>query len=206
MARRTELTPEEHDEFEEKSNLYKNLEENPFNEVEDLLMEYDIYPIVSGSRETALIGEGSFNKVFEVTYKGKHAVAKITSSKKDLDMMLKLSELRSEFGEYGKHFPIVYTYFEDTLENKQIYCLVVEYLWPINSHLKSLLFKELSIIDDDTKNEEEINKLKINKIKKIKNKFIILFKNDILNKILEKINFDFDNLFIGKIRFILKNL
>lgn len=133
--------------------LKKRITNPTFNE--ELLLKYNIIPIVS-LNETSLLGEGGYSKVYEVSYKGKHAVAKITDSENDFNMILALNDFKSSLGEDAKHIAEVYDYFihnpnksenqEDEFDKSYepdlsnlLYIMVIEKLNPLSSNIKNML-------------------------------------------------------------------
>jgi serine/threonine protein kinase len=128
----------EEDEAEEK--LKKRAEKSNLYDDEKLLLKHNIIPVVRG--EHSFLGAGQYSRVYEVVYKGKHAVAKITEHWNDVRTIKALSDMRGKFEQrLSRHLPVVYTTIEDKYENgKIIYIVVVERLEPLEPHIKSLLF------------------------------------------------------------------
>jgi hypothetical protein len=109
-----------------------------FSDVYKILISHNIYPI-QNSFVSALLGKGSSSDVFEVDYKGKRAAAKITNSINDFEIILKLNNLRPEFGNLAKHLPIVYDYFQEKLNGRTIYIVIVEYLNKTNYKMSEII-------------------------------------------------------------------
>jgi hypothetical protein len=120
------------------------------NPVFEYLVQKGIVPIITPrkndrdeEKETAHLGGGMYSEVYEVSYKGKLAVAKITESKKDFDIMLNLEALRSKLGKDAKHLPIILDKFTipsggEIFDPK--YVIIVEKLVPLSPHLVDMLF------------------------------------------------------------------
>jgi hypothetical protein len=114
------------------------------------LVERGIIPIVTPRERghSAHLGEGMYSAVYEVSYKGRLAVAKITGSQKDFDIMLKLDALRPKLGEDAKHLPVIFDKFSVPIPDHDTkYVIIVEKLVPLNSHLKSMLFSRDKVSD-----------------------------------------------------------
>lgn len=86
------------------------------------------------------LGSGSFSRVYEVDFNGKWAVAKITNSTRDVQVINELYNLKEKLGEGAKHILNVYATFRDKdSQGNNIYIIVAEYLKPLNEHIKDLL-------------------------------------------------------------------
>jgi hypothetical protein len=111
---------------------------------EQMLLNHGITPIGFRTGEEDFLGRsflahGSYVHVYEVSYKGKRAVAKVSFEEQDIKMIKMLSDLRAQLPkELAKHLPKVYTTFFD--DEYQQHVAVVEFLQPLNAHLQSLLF------------------------------------------------------------------
>lgn len=102
-----------------------------------LLTEAGIKFLPAGG--TFFLGIGDNQAAFRIIYKGKEAVAKISSSWENTQNMLKLNQIKSSLGELGKHIMNVYDMFK--LQGNDIYYVtIVEPLLPIPSIIKNTLF------------------------------------------------------------------
>ena len=141
-------------EAKEDEEQLKRWYQSPKNEggwFEDILFKKGIVPIQTPRGDTAkttsVLGSGEYSKAFEVLYKGKHAVAKVTYRKDDVDIVMRLDELRSKLPEnIAKHILKVYESFivtEDINDLNDVglgggdddgelkYVVIVEYLTPL---------------------------------------------------------------------------
>lgn len=92
------------------------------------------------------LSKGTFSRVYEVDFNGKWAVAKITNSTKDMQVINDLYNLKEKLGEGAKHILNVYATFRDKdSQGNNIYIIVAEYLKPLNPHIKDLLAPEGTI-------------------------------------------------------------
>lgn len=164
---------------------------------EKLLLKYNIIPIITLRRnptpdvipedeiETSLLGSGASSHVYEVLYKGKLVVAKITDNPNDILFLDKLSKIKSSFGEGKEHLPEVY----DIIEDIEGWIAVVEKLKPINIHLKTLLYQKYAT---PTNRKSFLTYLKDNKTI-----------SSIVDKIFEKFDWFFDNSILKKVKNII---
>lgn len=121
---------------EQVARLRKWAEKNP-SEEEQILLQHDVIPI-KRSDDESLLGSGSFSDVYEVIWNGRHAAAKVTHSKSDVEAMEKMDELGDVYG--FDHIAKVYdvithenekvknSRFEITGRDPFIYIIIVEYL------------------------------------------------------------------------------
>lgn len=103
------------------------------------MIVHDIIPIISerpNGQYSAELGSGAFNVVYEVSYKGRLAVAKVSSNLADYNAMLKLNELKKQLGADSKYIATVLNHL--IIGNR--YVVIVEKLEPLNSHLQQILF------------------------------------------------------------------
>lgn len=155
--------------------LKKRINESKIDNFEKILLKHNIIPIIS-IREDSFLGAGCFSTVFEVSYKGKLAVAKVTDSKSDFDSILFLDKIKPALGNDSKYLPNIYDNFKYTDEDGNIlYILIVEKLEPINSHI-------LNAVYDNANNKKVWQKVKEN-----------IDKNDILNILIKE-----NDLFFGE--------
>jgi hypothetical protein len=118
------------------------LRENP---IFYALIERGIIPIIASRvvndfnemEDTALLGKGFFSKAYEVYYKGRLAVAKITRSEQDYHSMLKLNKIKSALGSDAKYLPQIYDHF---IASDSTYVIVVEKLNHINPNLLTTIY------------------------------------------------------------------
>jgi len=105
------------------------------NEDRELLLKYNIVPLEVGENFDPLLGYGGSCNVYHVLYKSKTAVAKITTSIKDVNNMRKLYEFRNKFpAKYRKHIAKVF----DVIKDGDNYIIVVEKLITLNKHVADL--------------------------------------------------------------------
>ena len=119
------------------------------DEIGHALAKLGIYVLHSGEEDKILLGQGAFNKVYDVTYKNKHAVARISSSQDEVDA-LKMFESYKDVvpKKYAKHFPKVYLYFEISVgsrKNVTLFGAVVEKLQELPPGLKHDLKSQFTI-------------------------------------------------------------
>lgn len=122
--------------------------------VETNLANLGIVPIRRGEGEenTSFLGAGAFNNVYDVVYKGKRCVARMSTDKSERDKLLAFAEMKNKLpSQYKKHFPKIFTTFEFDAESavygKQTwYGAVVEILDQVEPHLKKSL--EMSWLTD----------------------------------------------------------
>ncbi len=129
--------------------LKKRITQDKASYISSKMIERGIIPIVTHREgepsETSFLGKGAYSKAYEVSYKGKLAVAKVTNSKRDYYSLINLHEMSNSFGKDSKHIAKVFDYFEvpespDEGFYDHTYVIVVEKLNPINSHIMSMLF------------------------------------------------------------------
>lgn len=113
------------------------------SQVENELAKHGIVPIKrpqhikqqNSKSYSSLLGRGDYTFAFEVLYKGKRAVAKVTDSEKDIDNVLALDALREQLpADVAKHVLQVYAYVD--LPKIKRECVVVEMLAPMPASLK----------------------------------------------------------------------
>ncbi len=130
---------------EAEKKLRLRAEKTKLSGIEKLLLKHGIIPIVRDKKikylkndiATSFLGKGEYSEVYEVSYHGKHAVAKVTSVEGDIVAMQRLSDLRDEFEpKLARHLPIVY----EVIKDGTTYIAVVERLVPLEPHIKSMLF------------------------------------------------------------------
>lgn len=106
--------------------------------VENELAQHGIVPIKhpqNNKSYSSLLGRGDYAFAFEVLYKGKRAVAKVTDSEKDIDNVLALDALREQLpADVAKHILQMYAYVD--LPKIKRECVVVEMLAPMPASLK----------------------------------------------------------------------
>jgi len=109
------------------------------SEIGQELAKLNIIPIKRGAEDTAKLGEGAFNMAFDVVYRGKRCVARLSHDDREVRMLLKFSEFKSKLPpQYAKHFPEIYTTFKfDTPSLGDYSGAVVELLDPMPPTLKS---------------------------------------------------------------------
>lgn len=101
---------------------------------EALLLKHDIVPVEFNGKNS-LVGK-STALVYSVIYEGKDAVAKISTSSYDIEIMQKLHNLKEKLPDkYKKHIAKVFLSFKDGIN----YIAVVERLNPLNTHIMELM-------------------------------------------------------------------
>jgi hypothetical protein len=109
------------------------------------LLEKGIIPIKSDrgeNKQTSFLGAGSYSEVFEVSYKGRLAVAKVTTTARDFNNMLTLDSLKKQLGEDAKHLPVIFDSFITKTPYRTYYIIIIEKLEPLDTHLKNMLFPQ----------------------------------------------------------------
>lgn len=177
--------------------LLKRFSPKEISSDEKLLLKYNIIPIITLRRnpipyavtgeemETSLLGAGASSRVYEVMYKGKLVVAKITDNPNDILFLDKFSKIKSSFGEGREHLPEVY----DIIQDVKGWIAVVEKLKPINIHLKTLLYQKYATPAN-------------------RKSFLTYLKDNgtissIVDKIFEKFDWFFDNSILKKVKNII---
>lgn len=124
--------------------LEKTIDLNKALPEEEILLKHNIYPLIVSDRESSYLGSGESAIAFDVIYQGKNCVAKLTSNYKNVNTLLKLNEIKSQVGEYGKHIADVYKIIEydevinDT--NYVGYIILMEKLEPLDKSVSKYLF------------------------------------------------------------------
>jgi hypothetical protein len=98
-------------------------------------------------KETSFLGNGKFSEAFLVDYKGRQAVAKITSVVSDIKMTQHLSKIKSQMGELGKHIMDVFAVITDADTGLTI--CIVEKLEPLNSQVMNSLWSSKESVDSN---------------------------------------------------------
>jgi hypothetical protein len=190
---------------EAESLLKKRLDPTDFeNPVFEHLVQRGIIPIIAPRRDrysgqkthTAFLGSGVYSEVYEVSYKGKLAVAKITPNQSDFDIMLKLDALKPKLGNDAKHLPVVLDKFSIPVPNyATYYVIIVEKLEPLSNHLSAILFRSNDPYQNDkpnfnaNKNNLDLVDASTKIFEKIKSKARYFnVDNETLTKILELID------------------
>jgi len=107
-----------------------------YEQFEQTLFDHGMTPIrvPKGTEDSSLLGLGEYSVAFEVLYNGKHAVAKITKSRKDVSIPLALDQLRKSLpAPIARHFLEVY----DVFFTQGMYVIVVEFLQPMPANVKA---------------------------------------------------------------------
>jgi hypothetical protein len=88
---------------------------------------------------TSVLGRGAYSSAYEVLYKGKHAVAKITRSRQDIEALVRLDALRDKLPEnVAKHILKVYETFQLKDEDGNVYHVaIIEHLSPMPKSLEN---------------------------------------------------------------------
>lgn len=125
------------------SNLLKNIEkEKEFKKnrnIFNFLISHNIFPIIHGEELSSFLGKGITSRTFEVDYKGKHAVAKITKDYSTFYNYKEMKEIREILPpKYKKHMVNIYELLHN--EKNKYYIVVTEYLIPLNRNIKDILF------------------------------------------------------------------
>ena len=149
-----------------------------------ILYKLGLIPLLG---EDSLLGEGAYSSVFRVLYKGKPAVAKVSKYQKEFDMSIKLFNLKNSLGEQAKHIMDIYHLFKVDYIN----ILVVEELYPINSHVSSMLFSNRKIYNLKEEDSGEGEKEEIENLPKTlnlkKHRFLKLLEdNDFVSKLINE--------------------
>jgi hypothetical protein len=118
--------------------------EDSGDESESLLAKHGLVMLQSPKENernnvSSMLGRGYYSRAYEVLYKGKRAVAKITKSKKDVETLVHLESLRDKLPErMAKHILKVYETFEIKDDNGITnYVAVIEHLVPMPKSLKT---------------------------------------------------------------------
>jgi hypothetical protein len=123
---------------EEAEEKLKKRAKDQVDYVEVMLLKHDITPIVR--KDSSWLASGAFSRVFEVSYHGKHCVAKVSDREEEIRAIEKISELRHQVEpRLAKHLPIVYETFYD--EETKTYVAVVERLVKLEPHIINILFQ-----------------------------------------------------------------
>lgn len=138
---------------------------------QEMLMQLGIVPLIT-SGDNAYLGEGAYSYVYRVLYKGKPAVAKVSTNKQDSKNLINLHNLKNSLGPLGKHIATVYDWFEYPMPDVTYYITVVEELVPLNPHVRASLF---SI---KPKNKQSL-------LGRFKDKFFV---NDFVNNLFNGVN------------------
>jgi hypothetical protein len=141
---------------------FQGEDEDVSNQDIRILRSFGLTPI-KGGQETSLVGEGGYSRVYNVLYKGEQAMAKVTESRSDVTIPVKLERLRRSLPEkFQRHVLHVYaayqrkaTRFEDA-----VYVLVVEPLLPLSSSDTTVekMFKYMCDVPDE--DEPDVNDVK----------------------------------------------
>lgn len=125
---------------EQENELMKEWVENP-SEKENVMLAHDVIPIQKVNRYnnlTSYISKGAFSQVYEALYNGKRVAVKVTDSKDDVVALKRLYDLKSSLPEeYRKFITNIYSSFKEG----DFYYVVVEYLYPVNEHIKRNFFR-----------------------------------------------------------------
>jgi hypothetical protein len=176
--------------------LKQRAQKSNLNFEESMLLQHDITPIVRD--ETSWIASGQYTAVYDVSYQGKHAVAKITDSEKDVNAIQKLSDMRSNFeAKLSRHLPVVYEIIHD---ETGMYIIIVERLVPLEPHIRNLLFSQekrmMSQVIPILKDRDYISNI----IKSSLKKYALVLKPQTISKVIDivadniiKTNFKINN-------------
>lgn len=156
------------------------------------MVNRNIIPVVAmrGDVETPLLGEGVFSQVFEVSYHGKLAVAKLTASKKDYDILINLEEIRQSLGSDAKHVAKLLDHFVvpsglglSYIPIERPYISIVEKLEVLPAHLLKSIFESLDPKHLSFQDEFDIHKAieELNRIIKLHSTDFTLRINDAYN-------------------------
>ena len=122
------------------------LQRSSLDEAERDLLKHKIVPISTGGGSlSSYISSGLYSSVYEVMYKGKRMVAKVTQETHDAEQYRRVMELRKEVpSEVKKHLPNIYDIIELGDDNYfGGFAILSEMLQPLNPHVRDLLKSEL---------------------------------------------------------------
>lgn len=163
--------------FEDKELLRKWASETS-NVYEKVLNQFGIVPIPHG-RESSFLGEGMYQRAFEVIWKNKRAVAKFTDSQPDIDATLDLYYMKNEVPSgLRKHIMRVYDYKDDEDTGIAESLLVVEYLVPLPMNLKRDVFAQFLKGDEDPYKKERVESASIKDVIEVLESVIENFTSD----------------------------
>jgi len=152
---------------------------------EKLLMSHGLIPIPHSSipfnKSDSFLGEGVFNEAFEVLYKGKRAVAKITSESQDIKASVKLDEIgKTVPRKISRHIMKVLSVFKKPTQPD---ILVVEYLSPLPAGIRKAFWNSFEITPENQDENEKINKKKmlLDNEERLKNIVSASIKDQIIN-------------------------
>ncbi len=121
----------------EDENVLKRWISREGSPLEVALAQKGAVPVKRGKADSSVLGEGSYNKVIEVVYKGKRAAARCSTLKEELDSLktfMKYKEIM--LPEHQKHFPVVYDTFDLDTKEGSWFVAIVELLDPLPPGLK----------------------------------------------------------------------
>lgn len=171
---------------------------------EEILLKLGLTPVPHGSRddefESSFIGEGSYQKAYEVIWKGKRAVAKVTDSESDVDAMLDFNQMKQELPkDLQKHVLNVYDYYDKEDTESDVSIVVVEYLVSIPKSLVRDAWAEFIHIEEDpyrkerteTISREDIEQIVVSafeeEMKGDRNRNRLLSSKESINKIVDEL-------------------
>jgi hypothetical protein len=113
----------------EDENLLKKWTINAEDNMERELAKLEIYPIERGEKGSIKLGQGAYNTVIDVVYKGKRAATRYSEQHSELKKFLEFVSYKGKLPpKFAKHFPKVYKVFDFKLGRKTIFGVVVELL------------------------------------------------------------------------------
>ena len=124
---------------------------------EEILLKHGLIPLNYSDNQNSYIARGYYAYAFNILYKGKHLVAKITNKIGNFDASLKLYGVKDSLGEQEKHIMKIYDFIEGSEKNHKYEILVCEKLNEADVHIKNYIFNEPNTnqLDFITKNEKE---------------------------------------------------
>jgi hypothetical protein len=128
-------------------------------EVLKMLRRHGLVPVKGGST-TSLVGQGAFSQVYDVLYKGEHAIAKVTSvSPREILAMIEMMKMRSRLPkQYRRHVLEVYNAFRDNLPYGNVWVAVVEPLVPLSKSVVSAFWETDVDVGKDPQSYHNVRK------------------------------------------------
>lgn len=131
-------------EYEEK--LKKWVKPREIYDTEDsyreFLLSLGIIPLQLSSKDSSILGFGASAVAMKVLYKGKELVAKLSENRNDIESLSYIISLKNKLpSNLKKHIPEVYLIrYSEKYDEPNL--AIMEELYPINNHVKNIIFAE----------------------------------------------------------------